>query len=98
MKYSVVHYFDVWGNPDDGFEVNDVCRLGDVDLEVLDSDSDDEFLDKVLKALSRWFDAGKLRDAGFSHDARVGDEFVMEFVLRHEDGCDEPFCRLEKAQ
>lgn len=28
MKFNVVHYWDVWGNPDDGFKVNDVSTLG----------------------------------------------------------------------
>jgi hypothetical protein len=26
MKYHLIHYFDVWGNARDGFEVNNLCE------------------------------------------------------------------------
>lgn len=63
-----------------------------------DKDTDEEFTAKVLKALGKWFDTEKLKEHGFSLDGSVCDDCVFEFVLQHEDGADEPFCRLEKEE
>jgi len=35
-KYDLIHYFDVWGNPVDGWEVNNQCVEFD-DLNIDDS-------------------------------------------------------------
>ena len=97
MKYRFVHYWDVWGNPDDGFEVNDVATLGDVDLDILDSDPDDEAIKKVAKALNKWFDPEKLRQAGLHFEGGLcGDGFFELSIL--ENYVDKPFGRLEKVE
>lgn len=31
-KYEVVYYYDVWGNAEDGYDVNDLSRIGYVSL------------------------------------------------------------------
>ena len=31
--YKVVHYFDVWGNKKDGFQVNNLATVGEIELE-----------------------------------------------------------------
>ena len=98
MKYTVIYYFDVWGNPDDGFEVNDVHNLGAVDLDIRDEDDDDRFTNKVLKALEKWFDSAKLRDKGFRIDNSVSSCERFEFVIPHEDGMDEPIMALVKEE
>jgi hypothetical protein len=33
MKVQVIDYFDVWGNEDDGFDVNDLRRFGKFEVE-----------------------------------------------------------------
>lgn len=103
MKYKFIHYWDVWGNPDDGFEVNDVARLGDVELDIQDSDTDEAVAKKIAKALAEWFDPERLMKAGFHLDSTVCGDGVFELNL-WDSGPDgerdtpvaKPFGRLEK--
>lgn len=37
MAKWTVWTLDVWGNPDDGYEVNDRCNVGTVELHPVDS-------------------------------------------------------------
>lgn len=96
MKYRFIHYWDVWGNADEGFEVNDVATLGDVDLDVHESDTDEEAIKKVAKSLDKWFDTDKLLKAGLAFDRAICDDQIMELIFEREDGAPEPFGRLEK--
>jgi hypothetical protein len=32
MKYQVIYHYDVWGNPEDGFQVNDSTLAGELDI------------------------------------------------------------------
>lgn len=43
MKYKLIDYFDVWGNEEDGWEVNNLCTRAD-DLFILDDTTDQELL------------------------------------------------------
>jgi len=47
MKYRLVHYFDVWGNRKEGYEVNNQCEHAIV--EFTDYPSNDEILNKLKK-------------------------------------------------
>jgi hypothetical protein len=98
MTWRFIHYWDVWGNPDEGFEVNDVATLGNVELDVKDSDSDEEILKKIAEALKDWFVPEKLLKAGLQFDNNVSDDYVWELDLAHEDGASEPFGRLERLK
>lgn len=31
-KYELINYFDVWGNPEEGYEVNNMCSEGMVSI------------------------------------------------------------------
>ena len=96
-KYRFTHYWDVWGNPDDGFEVNDVATLGDVDLDIADDEPDYAEIRKIAKALDRWFDPEKLLKAGLHFEGGLcGDGFFELSIL--EDDVDKPFGRLEEAK
>lgn len=46
-KYSLVNYFDVWGNPDVGWEVNNQCVEFE-DLVITDDATDDDVLDYLV--------------------------------------------------
>ena len=46
-KYSLVNSFDVWGNPDDGWNVNNQCVEFD-DLVIADDATDDDILDYLV--------------------------------------------------
>lgn len=32
LKYRLINYFDVWGNQEDGYEVNNLCSEGELFL------------------------------------------------------------------
>ena len=98
-QYKFIHYWDVWGNADEGFEVNDVATLGDVALDI-DKDPDEEAIKKIAKALNKWFDPEKLMKAGFKFDPACCDDMVLELdiLAKNSEGIDieKPFGRLEK--
>lgn len=41
MKYRLINYFDVWGNKDEGFEVNNLC-IEEENLYISDDSTDKE--------------------------------------------------------
>lgn len=92
------YYNDVWGNPDDGFEVNTSQEMGNVELDIKDEDSDEEAIKKIAEALKDWFYPEKLLEAGLHFDNNVCDDQVWELDISHEDGADEPFGRLERLK
>lgn len=100
-QYKFIHYWDVWGNPDDGFEVNDVARLGDVELDI-DKDDDNTAIKKIAKALDKWFDPEKLLEAGLKFDSACFDDMIFELDVleKNSEGIEieKPFGRLEKHE
>ena len=42
-RYTLINYFDIWGNADDGWEINDECAERD-DLVIADDASDKDIL------------------------------------------------------
>ena len=44
MKWRLINYFDVWVDPDEGWQVNNLCTEED-DLYIADDSSDKEILD-----------------------------------------------------
>ena len=46
-KYTLINYFDVWGNKKEGYEINNQCKECD-DLIIADDSSDKDIL-KYLK-------------------------------------------------
>lgn len=47
--YSLYDYFDVWGNPEDGYEVNNQCVVCD-DLHIADDATKSEIIDYLIFA------------------------------------------------
>ena len=90
--WEVWYDFDVWGNPDDGFEVNDHTRLGTIELDDDDLDSNDTLLEAILKGVSRWFDQVKVRKANPVLDWEGTGTMLLD--LAHDDGACEPFLEL----
>ncbi|MBS5368967.1 MAG: hypothetical protein KHY19_05845 [Coprobacillus cateniformis] len=43
-RYKLVDYFDVWGNEEEGWEVNDLCTIFD-DLYMEDDITDEDIID-----------------------------------------------------
>ena len=48
--YELVDYFDVWGNPEDGFEVNNLAVIED-DIVISDDSTDEEILDYLINTI-----------------------------------------------
>lgn len=48
FKYRLVDYFDVWGNEEDGFEVNNLCYLDDIKVEINEDSTHKNIID-ILK-------------------------------------------------
>lgn len=46
-KYDIINYTDVWGNPTDGWEVNDVEHLNKC-VTINDDDTDKQILEKLV--------------------------------------------------
>lgn len=51
-KYKIVNYFDVWGNAEDGWEVNDLTSYYDTDetcLRISEDATDEEIIDFLIQ-------------------------------------------------
>ena len=51
-KYKIVDYFDVWGNPIDGWEVNNLTSYYDTDdtcLRISEDATDEEIIDFLIQ-------------------------------------------------
>ena len=69
QKYELYTY-DVWGNDDDGYEVNNVFSTGDF-LELSGNESDSEIMEKLI-------------DAGFANEnakGKISFEGESEYTL-----------------
>ena len=90
MKMILVDYFDVWGNPEDGFEVNNLVRYDEKPVEI--NDPEDE-VDILISLVSYGYlkpEALKLLEVDFSMI-----DFCLEINIM-ETG--EPVCRLEYTE
>lgn len=72
MKTWRVYSLDVWGNQRDGFEVNDRCNVGTIELP---EDATDK---QIIRAM---VEQGYLRSSRF-HFAIDGDDMMMD--IDHE--------------
>lgn len=82
MKLQFVHYFDVWGNEDDGYDVNDVRKYLIEVEELTDNGVVNALKDQSLLALHVTKD-----DLVFEHDC-------SGIELRDSES-GEPFGRLQ---
>ena len=86
--YRLINYFDVWGNVDDGFEVNNQCVEFD-DLVIVGDLTDQELVDYL-------FGIGFFTTNDLSKfDIHAWDSDFIEFFVE-ETG--EPLCRLERVE
>jgi hypothetical protein len=81
---------DVWGNDDDGYEVNDRCKVGTIDLDattVIDSDQG------LMEAL---IEAGYLKPGSDSVGEVEGESDYTLFIGDGDTGC--PWLQLERIK
>lgn len=86
FNYRLVDYFDVWGNEEDGFEVNNLCVVEEVKIE-LDEDSTHQNIIDILKEQNYLKQTVKLSDFD------VWDDFEMIEFSDVNNGM--PLFRLE---
>lgn len=84
--WSLYDYFDVWGNAEDGYEVNNQSLEFD-DLYI-DPNSSDADIVEYLKQIGYFANDVKMSDLEIWDDGEVIEFFRAEDML--------PLCRLEK--
>lgn len=65
--YTVRHCFDVWGNAEEGWDVNNICTLGEIKLDFDDNTTDEELLGKILESVVPWFNIEALLEDESPH-------------------------------
>ena len=83
-KYQLIDYFDVWGNPEDGYEVNNLSREFNVILP------HDATIEDVITAL---ICKGYFTPLATKWTVEAWDDGTMIELYQVEDG--KPLCRLE---
>lgn len=83
-KYRLIDYFDVWGNPDDGYEVNDLSREFYVILP------HDATVEDIITAL---ISKNYFTPLATKWTIEAWDDGTMIELYQVEDG--KPLCRLE---
>jgi hypothetical protein len=85
MKFRLIHYFDVWGNRKDGYEVNNLCEDAIVNFDS-EYPTESEIL-KKLKEIDFFKKTVRLRSIRFDHNCGE--------MIEIEDRDGMPICRLE---
>lgn len=89
IKYRIIDHYDVYGNPSEGFNVNDSFELEDL-LELPEDPSDEDILE-ALKDYGYFKRHVTLEDIEFDN---VGPETI--YVNRILDGY--PYCTLVRSE
>lgn len=89
IKFQVIHHYDIWGNPSEGFTVNDSFELEDL-LEVQEDYTDEDLLE-ALKDIGFFKRHVTLEDIEFDS---IGPETI--YVNRILDGY--PYCTLIRIE
>lgn len=88
-EYRLIHYFDVWGNYFDGWEVNNQCDVTETygTITISDDASDEELIDYLIQI-------GYFPSKAKGNVCVDGDDMMIEFS--EDNGY--PLCRLEKIR
>ena len=86
-KYKLVDYFDVWGNAEDGYEVNNLCCVFD-DLYIDDTATEQEIINYLI-SIDYLSDDGR-------NNVQLSGFFDMLEIERIDDGY--PLGRLEAIE
>ena len=86
MKYKLIDYYDVWGNKEDGYEVNGLCTCVTC-IEITDNATDADIIN-YLKSINYLSEKATTDTVELS-----GDDFYIELTEK-ETGL--PLGRLER--
>lgn len=87
-KWTLINYFDVWGNEENGWEVNDACSEFD-DLEIADDATDQDIINYLYNI--EFFGTNDLEKFRIED---IGDRWIE--IYQAED--DKPLCRLQRNE
>lgn len=86
--YNLIDYFDVWGNKEDGWEVNDLCTVEE-DIVIAEDITDEEIIEFLININY------------LNEFARNGGVYIESsddtFIEIFDTETDEPLYRLEKT-
>lgn len=88
-KFRVIDYFDVWGNTEDGWDVNNLCEAGEVEIE--DTSNSQQLLNAAIEI-------GMLKDTVKLSDLDIWNDYEMIEFYAGEDAGEEalkPLFRFE---
>jgi hypothetical protein len=85
-KEFQIYDYDVWGNANDGYEVNDIFRTSFI-VE-LNKEDNDETIIKKLK------EAGYINNDVSNKDFEIEGEFKYNLNINYIKDCFMPFCEL----
>ena len=88
-QYKLIDYFDVWGNQEDGWEVNNMCTVDEEYglITITDDATDEDIVDYLIQTGYLGFKAkGKVRIEG--------DDLIIELFGKEDDM---PIGRLERV-
>lgn len=89
-QYKIVDYFDVWGNKEDGWQVNNLCSLDEFGLITITEDATDEDIIDYLIHINYLG-----RDAKGKVIIESNDDMCIELVAVFDD---RPLGRLEAVE
>jgi hypothetical protein len=87
--YRVVNYFDVWGNEQDGWEVNNLCEEGYITVK------DYTNVEEIVKALQN-MERPFLNEQASAEALEVMNDYEFIEFYEKRNGC--PLFRLELKQ
>lgn len=90
-KYKIVDYFDVWGNPIDGWEVNNLTSYYDTEdtcLRIAEDATDEEIID-LLERIGYLTEEANRNEAVYLDSQ---DDMMIEIIAEEDDF---PLGRLE---
>lgn len=77
--YTLINYFDVWGNQDDGYEVNNQCVEFD-DLVITDDATDKDILNYLASEAVNFLTTSDMRRVRLEN---LGDAMEIYAVKEH---------------
>lgn len=83
-RYELVNYFDVWGNKREGYEVNNLCKEGQLDLPENATYKD------IIQAIKAF---GFFKKTVRTNMVDISNDFEMIEIDERRTG--KPVCRLE---
>lgn len=87
-RYRLINYFDVWGNEDDGWEINNQCEEFN-DLYISDDASGEELID-YLKKIEFFTEKANIKTVEVDYSATP----IIEFRALLDGENLKPLCAL----